>query len=245
MTNDMMTKAGEPPTEHSPGLARRTADGLRTGLTGEAATALAAGSLVLLRKGWAYVTPRLTVGERWLYGGGAGYALIYTAGNVDLGPAGPFVAPGAVVTWCVAAWIVSPPPGQHADDHEPAQPAEEPAAVDREFAFVADLIRSTAVAHGHQGAHLADVVARSGMGRWEQPDLKHALVHDWGVPVAEIKLRFHGRQRVRDGVRLRDLPPPTEKPPAEPPPGTPAAAAVEAAATPSPHLLADPTPEPR
>ncbi|MFD5033625.1 hypothetical protein ACFWM0_24940 [Streptomyces sp. NPDC058405] len=235
MTNDMITKAEERPTEHSPGLARRTADGLRSGLTGEAATALAAGSLVLLRKGWAYVTPRLTVGERWLYGAGAGYALIYTAGNVDLGPAGPFVAPGAVVTWCVAAWIVSPPPGPGRPSRSPEVNGPEE-SVDPGLAAVVALVRTVAAANGHQGVHLADLIATGDLAPWEQPELKAALTSEWGIPVEEIKLRFNGRQRVRDGVRLRDLP----ELPDEAAPEVPAEAPPEGVVSPSPRPLPEP-----
>lgn len=245
-TDDLEKVVGEQPTEDSPSLASRTAGHLRTGLTGHAAVALRTGSLILLRKGWAYVAPKTTVGERLLYGAGGGYALAYVVPHADLGPAGPFAVTGTVLVWCGAAWIVAPPPGQQVIVDEPEQPADDEVPVDRELAFVADLIRATAAVHGHKGAHLADIIARGGLRPWEQSDLKHALVHDWGVPVDEIKLRFHGRQRVRDGVRLRDLPPPVEPPPAEPLPGAPAtapaAAAVEAAENPSPRLLPDPTP---
>ncbi|MFJ4577532.1 hypothetical protein ACIP4W_40550 [Streptomyces sp. NPDC088846] len=72
---------------------------------------------------------------------------------------------------------------------------------------VVDLIRDIAARNGHQGVHLDDLVVHPLFEGWEKRELKAALPDSWGIPVDDFKLRFGGRQRVRDGVRLRDLPP--------------------------------------
>ncbi|MYZ35850.1 MULTISPECIES: hypothetical protein [unclassified Streptomyces] len=231
MNPETINKAGEQPTEDSPGLVTRTADSLRSGLTGEAATALAAGSRILVRKGWNQVAPESPIWQRLGYVGAGGYLLVSAAAHADLGAAAPFVLPGTAVVWCVAAWIVSPPPGpkrapRRSEGHEPEESAG------RDLATVAALIRTVAAEHNHQGAHLADLIATGLLDPWQQPELKAALTSEWGIPVAEIKLRFRGRQRVRDGVRLRDLP------------ELPDEAAREAAADTPPESAASPSPRP-
>ncbi|MEW1719795.1 ubiquitin-like domain-containing protein [Streptomyces sp. NPDC093109] len=255
MTDDMITVPGKQDTVDSPGPARRAADGLRSVLTGEAARALRAGSLILARKGWHLVAPDAPIWQRLGYVALGGYATVYGAAHTDLGPAGPFLVPGGAIVWCVAAWTIAPPPGRTApqeqpdrqDDDEPedTEHGQDELLLDREF--VVALIRK--VAGDRHGAHLADLIATGDLDGWEQHDLKAALTREWGIPVAEIKLKFGGRQRVRDGVRLRDLPAPPEQHPAEAAPeaalDTLVGAPSEGPSGPSPHPLPDPSQGPR
>ncbi|WP_329156466.1 hypothetical protein OIU91_43190 (plasmid) [Streptomyces sp. NBC_01456] len=90
----------------------------------------------------------------------------------------------------------------------------------------------------HQGAHLDDLLATGELGDWDKDELKAALA-EWEIPVEEkgFKLTLDGRQRVRQGVRLRDLPSGAGEAPAAAgegaPSGPPPAPAQAPASTPS------------
>ncbi|MFJ2608147.1 hypothetical protein ACIO13_24700 [Streptomyces sp. NPDC087425] len=81
---------------------------------------------------------------------------------------------------------------------------------------IAQLVRDVAARHGHQGAHLDDLLDAPLLVGWEKTELKALLTDEFGLPVGSFKLHFPSpqgrRQRVRDGVRLRDLPPVGEGP---------------------------------
>ncbi|MFE3907213.1 hypothetical protein ACFXPY_45105 [Streptomyces sp. NPDC059153] len=97
------------------------------------------------------------------------------------------------------------------DDAEPDE--DEPEYLDEDgtepidVEDVAELVRAVAARNGHQGAHLDDLLDQPLFEGWEKGELKAALRDDWELPVESFKLMFEGRQRVRDGVRLRHLPP--------------------------------------
>jgi hypothetical protein len=226
---EIIKEAGEQPP--APGLHRRMAAELRPILAVRGAgTALVAGSLVLARRGWALLDAHLDGWERVGALAAAGYVTAYTAGQY---PAiTHFAAPGAVITWCVAAWCVAPPPARREPDPEPddaEQPGEE-----LTLDTLTTVVRRAAA--DRQGTHLADLLTEPEFSGWEQPALK-AEILALGIPVEEFKLRFAGRQRVRDGVRLRDLPPPAAPTPAPP-------AAPSAPADPAPLAGPSPAPEP-
>lgn len=174
MTDRKITTPGESGTESSPGVARRTADAVRSGLTGQAAVALRTGSGVLVRRGWK-VLPGDTVWERLGIVGAGGYAAGYTA--VHAGSAAPFVVPAAALAWCVAAWVVAPA----ADEVEPAsEDAEEqllevpPASAQEAFAlWLLDTLGD------RSGIHLADLYPAMrhlpGMEGRTDPELRAAL----------------------------------------------------------------------
>lgn len=235
------------------------------------------GSRVLFGRGWAWLWAE-GVQEAGIRAGGVAlgaYAGIHTVAVLS-GPYAPYIGPAAVVGWCVAARchapktartapagaaLVEPAAGiEDQDDGEPEVDGDavEPIGADD----VAALIRAVAARHGHQGAHLEDLLAEPLLQGWEKGELKAALADDWSLPVESFKLMFPtggGRaQRVRDGVRLKHLPPaPAEgvgegparglsvvpsQPPVEPlagapagtPPGAPAEAPVGVAVGPSP-----------
>ncbi|MFI5755641.1 hypothetical protein [Streptomyces sp. NPDC051569] len=242
MADDMITAPGESAVSCSPGLARRAADGLRSVLTGEAAYALRTGSVILASKGWRLIAPDAPVWQRLGYVALGGYVTVYGLAHADLGTVGPFLLPGGAIVWCIAAWTIAPPPGrttpqEHAGQDAAEREPEDGAEPDREFVFA--LIRK--VAGDRHAAHLADVIATGALDGWEQPDLKAALTRDWGIPVSEIKLKFGARQRVRDGVRLRNLPDTPEQDPARAALDAPVDAPSEAPLDPSPRPLPDPS----
>ncbi|WP_030262055.1 hypothetical protein [Streptomyces violens] len=201
-------RTGERPAEAAPGRARVD---LRPYLPNrEVVGALFTGSAALIGRGWAWITA-----EDWKealarlgYVGAGGYVAAYLAWTH---PA--YGMPVAVVGWCAAAWMhaPSPPPAERPasfdedDDQEELELDEDQEDASPTPELVAALVRKLAGAE-HQGAHLDDLIATGALGDWEKADLKAALLA-WGVPVEEgLKLRFNGRQRVRMGVRVRDLP---------------------------------------
>ncbi|MFE9407167.1 hypothetical protein ACFYNY_36250 [Streptomyces sp. NPDC006530] len=176
-----------------------------------------AGSLVLLSRGWTWVWAEGIQDGAMRAGGAvlAGYAAVNTA-VVMAGPFLGYVVPAAVVGWCAVAKHHAPAaPAEKvveaADEDQDDAPVEEFGIEDGdvlEVDEVAALIREIAGRHDHQGAHLDDLLAEPDFEGWEKGELKAALVEDWGLPVESFKLMFGGRQRVRDGVRLRHLPAP-------------------------------------
>ncbi|MET9734303.1 hypothetical protein ABZZ79_27790 [Streptomyces sp. NPDC006458] len=216
-------ESGTPPLHH------RLAAELRPILAVHGAgAALRTGSLILARRGWNLLGTHLDGRERagvLLFGG---YATVHTASqHPDITQ---FAVPASLVAWSVLAWCVAPPatrtktePGT--DPDAAAEPREELTPD-----TLAEAVRR--VAGDRQGAHLADLLAEPELEGWEQPDLKAAITR-LGVPVQEFKLRLAGRQRVRDGVRLRDLPPT---------PAPPAAPAAPSAGPPAPAPRPDPAP---
>ncbi|MEV7417724.1 hypothetical protein [Streptomyces sp. NPDC089919] len=246
-----------------PGRAARVRAELRPYLpTREALAAALAGvgpgSRVLIGRGWAWARED----PAFRFGGSAfgGYVAV-TALPAAAGPYAPWLLPAAGVAWCVAARLNAPTPGASSGPGAaPAGKGAEPCAEGEgsgdcappEPVVVAEapprthlvaLVHSVAgTSDSGTGAHLADVLAaaqRSGeLAGWDQAALR-AEIESWGVPVEEkLKLKFNGRQSVRQGVRVRDLPallqavpdPAGEEPPpgpaASPPPG-PAAAPAE------------------
>lgn len=189
-------------------LARRAADGVRAGLTGHAATALRSGSVLLLTKGWGLVAPHSPLWERIGYVAGGGYVIGHTAAVVDAGAATPFLAPGTVILWCTAAWMVAPPPDRTSPEADsPQTENSEPEDDDGLLAaeFVAALIRK--VAGDTQGAHLEDLLATGEFGSRSKAGLKALFIEEYGLPVEAFGIRVNGRKYTRDGVRLRHLPP--------------------------------------
>ena len=192
-----------------------------------AGAALWTGSVVLAVRGWQWLGQRLGGWEERL---GAiavgGYLAAYGCWHAP--HIARFAVPGAVLAWCLAAWCVAPA----APDAEPAeQPVE--AAPELALAELAAVVRR--VARHRQGAHLADLLTEPELEGWTQPELKAAITVDFGLPVEEFKLILGGRQRVRDGVRVRDLPlAPAPTPPVEAPQSTPADPAPRPLSVPSP-----------
>ncbi|MFH8792211.1 hypothetical protein [Streptomyces sp. NPDC017941] len=218
--------AGEYP---SPAYHRRVAAEIRTVLAvSGAGTALWRGSAVLITRGWNRLGEHLTGWEKWGTLAATGYAVAYAAArypNITR-----FAVPLTLVGWCVAAWWVAPPSPRRASTTEAAASEDPTDAVTLDG--LAEVVRR--VAGTRQGAHLADLLQQPEFEGRQQPDLKAAITR-LDVPVQEFKLILDGRQRVRDGVRLRDLPAPATSDPAPAaPPGGPGAA------TPRP----DPTPTP-
>ncbi|WJY40011.1 hypothetical protein QT196_23540 [Streptomyces sp. P9-2B-2] len=258
MTSETMTEAGER-TE-----AGHDSPGLRAYLpTRQLARALCSGSAVLIGKGWAWITAEgaKEAGSRLLYSGFGLYAGAYVAHTTP-----QIVMPVVVVGWIGGALMFAPsppPPGkakprvdltkpaatedQHQDlveDQELDEPEPEP-----DLESVARLVRCLAGTQ-HQGAHLDDLLATGELGDWDKDALKDALA-EWEIPVEEkgFKLTLDGRQRVRQGVRLRDLPAGAGEAPAAAgegaPSGPPSAPAQAPASTPPEgpaETVADPSP---
>lgn len=219
----IVKEAGGQPT---PRLHHRIGAELRPilAVTG-AGTALLAGSRILLRRGWTLLGQHLDGWERYgtlVFGG---YIAVYAARHAP--HTARFAVPAAVVAWCVAAWWVAPPPA----GAEPVEETDEEPEDELTLDELASLVRRIA-AH-RQGAHLADLLQTPELTSWTQPELKATAV-DLGLPVEEFKLIFSGRQRVRDGIRLRDLPhAPAPAAPTAPPPGAPADPAPQPLSSPS------------
>jgi hypothetical protein len=205
---EIVKEAGEQPP---PRLHHRLVAELRPLLAVRGAgAALVAGSGILLRHGWAYLGERLHGWERYGACAFGGYVAVYGCGHAP--HIARFAVPGAVVAWCVAAWWVAPPAAVEESEHE----AGEEAVPELTLTELADLVRR--VAEHRQGAHLADLLGEPELVGWTQSELK-ATAADFGLPVEEFKIIFAGGQRVRDGVRLRHLPPdPAPAPSAEAPP---------------------------
>ncbi len=178
-----------------------------------AGTALFTGSAILAERAWKWLMERLNIWE----GLGTLAAGVYLAGYGCLHAPhiARFAIPGAIVAWCVAAWWVAPPPPRPQRAEQRVDTAPE-----LTLAELADIVRRVA-AH-RQGAHLADLLAEPELDGWTQPELKATITGHFGLPVEEFKLILGTRQRVRDGVRVRDLPPaPTPAAPVEVVPGAP------------------------
>ncbi|MFI8995694.1 hypothetical protein [Streptomyces sp. NPDC053542] len=232
----------------------------------EAFEALFTGSTALIGRGWAWITA-----EDWKealtrlgYVAGGGYVAAYL---VCTHPA--YGMPVAVIGWCAAAWMhaPSPPPAERPapfDEDDDQEELELDEGLEEDVCptpeLVAALVRKLAGTE-HQGAHLAQLLDTGLLGDWDQDDLKTALA-SWGIPTDKFKLYLGGRQRVRVGVRVRDLPAGLGEVPTAAGEGDPsapalapavaaahtppAAAAVEAdaaAAEPSPPLAPSPSPE--
>lgn len=260
MSAETVTETGE--------RAEANADspGLRAYLpTRQTARALCSGSAVLIGKGWTWITAEgvKEAGSRLLYSGIGLYAGAYLAHTNP-----QIVMPVAVVGWIGGALMFAPsppPPGKARpvdltkqtalDDLDEDQDLDEP---EPDLDTVAGLVRRLAGTE-HQGAHLDDLLATGELGDWDKDALKAALI-EWEIPVGEkgFTLRFNGRQRVRQGVRLRDLPagageapaaagegapsgplPAPTQPPASTPPEGPAEAAADPSPPPAPGALSE------
>ncbi|WP_329174954.1 hypothetical protein OG754_19270 [Streptomyces decoyicus] len=263
MSVENVTEAGE--------RAKAGADspGLRAYLpTRQFARALCSGSAVLIGKGWAWITAEgaKEAGSRLLYSGIGLYAGAYLAHTTP-----QIVMPVAVVGWIGGALMFAPappPPGKakprvdlskHAAVEDEDQDLVEDQELDEpepDLESVARLVRRLAGTQ-HQGAHLDDLLATGELGDWNKDALKAALA-EWKIPVEEkgFKLTLDGRQRVRQGVRLRGLPagageapaaagegapsgplPAPARPPSSLPPEGPAEGAVAPSPPPAPGAL--------
>lgn len=219
--------------EHvSPAFPRRIATEIRSVLAvSGTGTALWHGSLHLISRGWDLLGSHFSGWEKGAALAATGYVTVYaTAQSPDIAR---FAVPIAVIVWCIAAWWVAPPaPRGTATDESTV--TERPQEQDDELTLgtLADVVRR--VAENRQGAHLADLLQQPEFQGWKQPDLKAAITR-LGTPVEEFKLILAGRQRVRDGVRLRDLPAPAATDPAPAPSsGPPVEAAPRPGQTPAP-----------
>ncbi|MEU4256283.1 hypothetical protein AB0B42_00615 [Streptomyces fradiae] len=230
-----------------------------------------AGARVLARRGCAWIAKDGWIWEGWTklgaVAGGVyvGLPAAWTVVQDVTGPYAAFVPTAAAVCGCIAAKRAAParpavdtPAAEELDDaldDEPEHPDDDtPDTVGPDD--VAALIRAVAARHQHQGAHLEDLLHEPLLTGWDKADLKAALTEDWGLPVESFKLLFQTpdgkRQRVRDGVRLRHLPPaPTpgaDEPPARAltavPSHPPASTPPEAPAKPSPAGPAAPSQRP-
>jgi hypothetical protein len=220
----IVKEVGEQPT--TPRLHRRLAAELRPILAGRGAGAsLYAGSRILIHRGWTLLGERLSTWESIGALAFGGYVAVYACGHAP--HLARFAVPGIIVGWCVAAWWTSPPPAR-----TPAEQPDEEEETGPELTLdeLAAVVRR--VSKHRQGAHLADLLDEPELVGWTQPELKATAV-DFGLPVEEFKLILSGRQRVRDGIRVRDLPPEAAPEPA-----------VEAPAAPPPDAPADPAPQP-
>ncbi|MGW1306504.1 hypothetical protein ACWD5R_43690 [Streptomyces sp. NPDC002514] len=191
-----------------------------------------AGTRVLAGRGWAWLSE-----DGWIWdgltkagaiAGGAYFGLpaVWDVVEGTAGPYAPFVPTAALVCGCVIARRFAPAGAKTAlekanrpeaavdiedqDDDEPEY-LDEDAAELIDIEDVAALIRKVASRHDHQGAHLEDLLTEDLFVGWEKGELKTALAGDYGLPVESFKLIFPTaegkRQRVREGVRLRHLPP--------------------------------------
>jgi len=160
-----------------------------------AGAALWAGSRDLALRGWAWLGERFDTRERLGVLGVAVYVTVYECWQYPR--VAQFAVPGAVVTWCVAAWWTCPP----ALD----TPTPEPQAMDAHDAFatwLADLI-------GDQpGIHLRDLypAMRTLPGHEDRDNSQlRAALRTLGIPVRR-SLRLGGVAG-RSGVALADLQP--------------------------------------
>ncbi|MEU7178826.1 MULTISPECIES: hypothetical protein [Streptomyces] len=135
-------------------------------------------------------------------------------------------------------------------DHEDGQgPELEKGVVEPDLDMVVRLVRHLADRgpgqRPHQGAHLDDLIDTGELGDWDKDTLKDALT-EWGIPVEEkgFKLTLDGRQRVRQGVRVGDLPHGTGEGPQHPPAGPPSRAGEAAPEPLTHHPPAPPSPAP-
>ncbi|MFC8002934.1 hypothetical protein ACFUCH_03700 [Streptomyces olivaceus] len=225
-------EAGEQP---SPRLHRRiAAEVLPVLAVHGTGSALWAGTRLLAGRGWVLLGRYLTGWEKPAAIVFAGYVAVHTA--IQYPTVTQFAVPGAVIGWCVTAWWIAPPAPRAETGMAPATGDEPPPQLSLDA--LADVVRR--VAGPRQGAHLAQLLDTPEFASWEQPDLKAEFLAR-GVPVGEFKLILDGRQRVRDGVRLRDLPPPAAPGPAPSPPAGPAPGARS---DPAPHPVPDPAPGP-
>lgn len=189
----------------------------------ELAAGLCRGSGELVRLGWGW----LTAGDWRTAGQRAGGVALGAAVGVQLAQTYPAVVmPLVTGGWMVGALTLTrTPKHDQAVEHDQAQtevhdqaveddgdplpsPTDDPGPTRDQLAA---LIRR--VAGQQQGAHHADLLATGELGGWGREDLRAALT-EWGIPEGEFKIRdAGGRQRVRVGVRVRDLPTPTGETP--------------------------------
>jgi hypothetical protein len=221
------------------------------------ATALCSGSIVLSRRVWEWVT---SSGARAARGRLAGIALgVYVAGYEEL-HGQTWILPVVCGAWIVGALVHSPTaPAAKVDEDEdqedgeqllddeeagesasaaapaPPVPVALVARLAHELAAAPNAANSRAVQLDHLIAHLPGAS-------------KAALVASLtgvGVPIREVKYRLAGgRQQVRQGVRLKDLPTTPEEAPPAPAPGLrvlPSQAPAEEAAGTSPAAAPDPS----
>jgi hypothetical protein len=251
-TDDM---AGEEGTEAAPPVLAQLRPYLPTRYF---AASLCSGSAALTRRGWEWVTAS---GGKTARGRLAGLGLaVYVAGYEEL-HGQTWILPVVCGAWVVGALVHSPaapaPAGkvdEHQDeddelaDEEEGDTAEAPAppvdvdlvaCLAHELATADDSANRNAVQLDHLLTHLPMV---------SKTQLVTALT-DAGVPIKEgVKYRLgEGRQRVRQGVRLEDLPTGAGDAPPAPAAGlraVPSPAGAEGAAAGAATLSPPPTPDP-
>ena len=153
-------------------------------------TALCTGSVILAARGWAWLTERLSLGERAAALLAGGYLAVYSCAHAP--DVARFAAPGMVVVWCAAAWWVAPPIAREEPDEEVAE--------DSADAFARWLL---SLIGNRPGIHLRDLypAMRTLPGHETRTDAElRAALKRLGIPV-ERSLRI-GKLTGRSGVVL-------------------------------------------
>lgn len=169
-----------------------------------AGAALAAGSLILIRRGWTALSERLDGWEKPAALGFTGYVIVYGCAHAP--HVARFAIPATVVAWCMAAWWIAPPDALTETDED--APAAAPA--DSFVRWLAALIGEK------PGIHLRDLypAMRTLPGHENRDDAQlRAALKTLDIPVRR-SLRI-GVVAGRSGVALADLPP-LPSPPGEP-----------------------------
>jgi hypothetical protein len=191
---------------------------------------LAVGTGVLVRRGWAWVTAEdwRTALTRLGYAAGGVYVGAYALHTPAAAPIVPWVGPGLVTAWCVAAWVVAPgwPRRLRLDQADTgadtADTGADTADTGADTAGTAGEAAGESVpspgpetllalvrmaAEGRAGAHLADILAAGYRehllpAEWDDAALRGAL-EDAGVPIEQVNRKLPGgRQRTRLGVKV-------------------------------------------
>lgn len=158
-----------------------------------AGASLAAGSRILVRRGWTELSDRLHGWELAAAPAGGLYVIVY--GCAQAPDVAQFAIPGAAVAWCVAAWWIAPPGEREAS----AGPAEDvipkPVHSDPQDVYAATLEWIRQQIGDRQGVHLRDLLAHAQV---------HGMFEDLDVTELRAHLERH-RIPVRDRVRVRGL----------------------------------------
>lgn len=153
-----------------------------------AGTALFTGSAILAVRGWAWLTERLTLGERAAALLAGGYLAVFSCTHAP--DVARFAAPAVVVAWCAAAWCVAPPAAREEPDEEAPE-----GSADAFARWLLDLIGD------RPGIHLRDLypAMRQLPGHETRTDAElRAALKRLGIPV-ERSLRI-GKVTGRSGV---------------------------------------------
>jgi len=218
------TQAGESHTERLPAFARPA---LRPYLPDPRllralcrACTQGSARIIVLTWRWCRAAP---AGDRLLRGAVPGGVLAVAVYGVRVEGRGVLL--GLAGAWLVAAaalaprevWAPADAPAKEDSAPELAGPESALPAAPLGPELLAATVREIAGAHGWAGAHLSDIETRLGATR----EALLAALAEAGIEVAEqLKVMLPGgRQRNRQGVRLRDLPAGLGEAPEPPPPG--------------------------